>query len=194
MRAIAATVTVLGLIAAWPAYAGPTASPGPAKHKAKAAAKAKPAAKANQSDEAKKEAPAGPPAPAPASAPGFGLGSMAAQAAGAAAPADTEREKGVAESRRLDLTPRTQFDSGKVAGQGDQRGKERRSGLNLGNDGDWRVQAAQVGVMVGVFGALVAACANGGCLLPEVFGGGRDELGPPSGLQTRDSGKLRDGR
>jgi hypothetical protein len=194
MRAIAATVTVLGLIAAWPAYAGPPASPGAAKHKAKA----RPDAKATRPDEtkgkAKKEAPAQPPAAAPASAPGFGLGSMAAQAAGAGAPASTEREKGVAESRRLDLTPRTQFDSGKVAGQGDQRGKERGSGLSLGNDGDWRVQAAQVGVMVGVFGALVAACANGGCLLPEVFGGGRDNLGPPSGLQTRDSGKLRDGR
>jgi hypothetical protein len=65
--------------------------------------------------------------------------------------------------------------------------------MGLGNDGDWRVQAAQVGVMVGLFGALVAACADGGCLLPELFGG-RDQLGPSSDLKIRDSGALRDAR
>jgi hypothetical protein len=182
MRAIA-TVLVLGMIAARPALAGPKTSPGAKKQKPK------------QADKARKEAPAEPPASAPASVPGFGLGSMAAQAAGAAAgPAGSEqREKDVAEARRLDLTPRRLFDTGKVAGQNDRRGKERGSALDLGNDGDWRVQAVQVGAMVGVFGALVAACANGGCLLPEVFGG-RDRLGPPSDLQTRDSGPVRSGR
>jgi hypothetical protein len=77
---------------------------------------------------------------------------------------------------------------------GDARGKEKRSGIGLGKDTDWRVHAAQVGVMVGVFGALVAACAEGGCLLPELFGGGRDQLGPSSDLKIRDSGPLRDAR
>lgn len=39
-----------------------------------------------------------------------------------------------------------------------------RQGIALGDDRDWRVQAAQVGVMAGAFAALVALCGNGKCM------------------------------
>ena len=44
---------------------------------------------------------------------------------------------------------------------------ERRNGLSLGNDADWRVQAAQVGLMAGAFAALVGLCGGGKCMLPD---------------------------
>lgn len=44
---------------------------------------------------------------------------------------------------------------------------ERRGGLDLGDDGDWRVQAAQIGVMAAGFAALVGLCGGGKCMLPE---------------------------
>jgi hypothetical protein len=174
MRAIAVFV-LLCLVAAGTAAAEP---PAPGEKK-----------KPKSSDKSGVQKPAEPPA-SPAKAPGFGLGSMAAQAAGAAAPVDENRERGLARSRRLDLTPQRQFQSGKL---GDRRGKERTSGVGLGDDGNWGVQAAQVGAMVGIFGALVAICADGGCLLPELFGG-QDRLGPAPGVGQRDPGPVRDGR
>lgn len=174
MRAIA-TLVLLGLVAARPAAAEP---PAPGEKKQSRPAKGK-----------QKEKPAEP-AASPAVAPGFGLGSMAAQAAGSATLPKNDRERGKADAIRLDLTPQRQFQSGKL---GDQRGKERRSGVGLGDDGDWRVQAAQVGAMVGIFGALVAICADGGCLLPELFGG-QDRLGPAQGVGHRQAGQPRDGR
>ena len=64
--------------------------------------------------------------------------------------------------------------------------------MGLGDDGNWAVQAAQVGAMVGIFGALTAICANGGCLLPSF--GGQDRLGPAPGVGQRDPGQVRDGR
>jgi hypothetical protein len=173
-RSIAALV-VIGSIAAGPAAAEP-----PSK-------KQSPAKKADKAD---KEA-----APKTEAKPAAGSGSMAAQAESAAAGSTArEAEPGRVEARRLDLAPHRLFQGGALSSSsGDARGKEKRSGLGLGKDTDWRVQAAQVGVMVGVFGALVAACADGGCLLPELFGG-RDQMGPPSDLKIRDSGTLRDAR
>lgn len=43
---------------------------------------------------------------------------------------------------------------------------ERERRMTLGDDGDWKVQAAQVGAMVGVFGALLGLCGGGKCLVP----------------------------
>lgn len=37
----------------------------------------------------------------------------------------------------------------------------------LGDDRDWRVQAAQIGVMTGLFAALVAICNGGACMLSD---------------------------
>ncbi len=45
--------------------------------------------------------------------------------------------------------------------------KERRAGIPLGDDRDWKVQAAQIGVMAGAFAALVGLCGSGRCMLPE---------------------------
>jgi hypothetical protein len=45
--------------------------------------------------------------------------------------------------------------------------KEHKAGASLGDDGDWRVQAAQIGVMAGAFAALVGLCSGGRCMLPE---------------------------
>jgi hypothetical protein len=39
--------------------------------------------------------------------------------------------------------------------------------MTLGDDGNWKVQAAQVGAMVGIFGALVGLCGGGKCLIPN---------------------------
>jgi hypothetical protein len=38
--------------------------------------------------------------------------------------------------------------------------------LALGDDRDWRVQAAQIAGMTGAFAALALLCADGGCMLP----------------------------
>jgi hypothetical protein len=181
MRAIAMVVVLAGLVLARPAAAQPQGDGEKAKRPAKKANK-KPAAPAR---------PAAPP-----TAPGFGLGSMAAQAAGAAAaPAAGDTRPGAVDARRLDLTPRRQLETGKAGLAGDRRGSERTSGMTLGDDGDWRVQALQVGAMAAVFGALVAVCGNGSCLLPDFLGiGGRDELGPPPGLEIREQPDLRDPR
>jgi hypothetical protein len=184
MRAIAVFV-VLGLVAVRTAAAEPPAQ-GDGTQKSDKAKKA--AAKKEAAKEAKEAAQPASPAPARAPAPGIGLGSMAAQAASAATPADEARERGVARSRRLDLTPQRQFQ--KI---GDRRGKERTSTVGLGDDGSVAVQAVQIGAMVGIFTALSAICANGGCLLPELFGG-QDRLGPGEGVGLRDPGQPRSGR
>jgi len=44
------------------------------------------------------------------------------------------------------------------------RSETRHQGVTLPYDGDWRVQAAEVGAMVGVFAALVAICGDGKCM------------------------------
>jgi hypothetical protein len=182
MRAIAAFV-LLGLVATRPAAAEPQASP--ATERANEPQKKKPKARTPKAGQEK------PAEPAAAPRAGFGLGSMAAMAASAAAgPAAEDVKKGKVEARRLDLTPERQVE--KLAG--DRRGSERGSGVTLGDDTSWRVQAVQVGAMAAVFGALVAICGNGQCLLPEVFGGGRDELGPAPGVGTPSEPKLRDPR
>jgi hypothetical protein len=180
MRAIAMVVVLAGLVVARPAAAQP-----------QSADEKRPVKKANK----KPAAPARPAAPA-AAVPGFGLGSMAAKAAGAAAaPAAGDTRPGAVDARRLDLTPRRQLETGKAGLAGDRRGSERTSGMTLGDDGDWRVQALQVGAMAAAFGALVAVCGNGRCLLPDFLGtGGRDELGPPPGLEIREQPDLRDPR
>jgi hypothetical protein len=54
---------------------------------------------------------------------------------------------------------------GAVLGHG-RRAPEKQRRLTLGDDGDWKVQAAQVGAMAAVFGALVALCGGGKCLIP----------------------------
>lgn len=179
-------MVLLGLIAARPAAAEPQTEASPKSKQTKQTQKPdqKPEAKTDKAGKKK-----------PASA-GFGLGSMAEMAANAAArPGDEEAEKGKAEARRLDLTPRAQLESGKLGTSADRRGTERGRGLTLGDDTDWKVQAMQVGAMAAVFTTLVAVCGNGRCLLPELFGGGgQDELGPAPGVQTRDQPKLRDPR
>jgi len=183
MRAIA-MFALLGLIAARPAAAEPQAASGEKTKKKPAAAKqpAKQPAEQPAAVEGTKQAPAG-----------LDLRSMAAAAAKAAGPQTSEEdERGKAESRRLDLTPQRQFQSGKLSS--DRRGAEARSGIGLGDDTDWRVQAVQVGAIAATFGALVALCGSGNCLLPEIFGGGRDELGPSPDLQIREEPQLRDPR
>ena len=54
---------------------------------------------------------------------------------------------------------------GAVLGHG-RRAPEKERRLTLGDDGDWKVQAAQVGAMAAVFGALVGLCGGGKCLIP----------------------------
>jgi hypothetical protein len=54
---------------------------------------------------------------------------------------------------------------GAVLGHG-RRSPEKERRLTLGDDGDWKVQAAQVGAMAAVFGALVGLCGGGKCLIP----------------------------
>jgi hypothetical protein len=76
--------------------------------------------------------------------------------------------------RPVDLFPPTVFGERGRFTLGDGGANERRPGINLGNDGDWRVQAAQVGVMVGGFAALAALCGSGACRLPGVV----DDLVP----------------
>lgn len=121
-------------------------------------------------------------------APGVSLGSMAQAAAGT--PADkadaTPTPNG---ARRLDLTPSRLFGKSDTP---DRRGKEKSSGLSLGDDTSWKVQAVQVGAIAAGFAALVAICGNGNCLLP--FGGGADNLGPPADLQIRPDNEPRPAR
>jgi hypothetical protein len=150
-----AIVVLMSLgLAASPAAAEPTA---PAKKKPAATAKKK----------------------APAAKPDLGvsLGSMA-KSAGTASTAEPPATPNGA--RRLDLTPARLF--GKTQ---DPAGKknEKTTGIALGDDRNWKVQAVQVGAMAAGFAALVALCGDGKCLLP--FGGGdaSDRLGPSPGLQ-----------
>jgi hypothetical protein len=49
--------------------------------------------------------------------------------------------------------------------------------------------------MAGIFATLVALCRDGGCLLPDLLGGGgRDDIGPPPDLKTREEARPRDPR
>jgi hypothetical protein len=165
MRAIA-ILGVLGSIAvARPALAEPQANAAPETDKQ------------SQKRHHKKARPAAPRVPARA---GASPGSMAEAAASAAA-ASANRGRPAAEARPLDLTP------GRQLAPPDRRGRERTSAIGLGDDGDWKVQAAEVGAMAGIFATLVALCGNGGCLLPDLLGdGGRDDIGPPPDLEIRE--------
>lgn len=117
--------------------------------------------------------------------PGVSLGSMAQAAAGQGA----EKSPTPNGARRLDLTPARLF--GKSDGS-DRRGKEKTSGVSLGDDTSWKVQAVQVGAIAAGFAALVAICGNGNCLLP--FGGGAENLGPSDSLQIRPDNEPRPAR
>ncbi len=44
---------------------------------------------------------------------------------------------------------------------------ERSRGISLGDDGNWKVQAAQVGAMAIGFAALVGLCGSGNCKIPN---------------------------
>jgi len=119
--------------------------------------------------------------------PGVSLGSMAQAAAGTSGEKDSAATPNGA--RRLDLTPSRLF--GKSDGS-NRRGKEKRSGVSLGEDISWQRQAVQVGAIAAGFAALVAICGNGNCLLP--WGGGGDNLGPPPDLQIRPDSEPRPAR
>ena len=165
MRALVVSVVMVAL-----GLAAPLASAEPAK----ASKKKSPVA-------AKKKAqkPAGP---------GVSLGSMAQAAAGtsAAEKADAKTPNG---ARRLDLTPSRLFGKADPSGK---RDKEKGSGISLGDDTSWQVQAVQVGAIAAGFAALVAICGNGNCLLP--FGGGGDNLGPAPDLEIRPDNEPRPAR
>jgi hypothetical protein len=94
-------------------------------------------------------------------------------------------------ARRLDLTSSRLFarPDGPVAAA---RGKERRSGLSLGDDQDWKVHAAQAGAMAAGFAALVGLCGGGRCMLPSVFG--EPELGVSPDLKFEAPRNIRPGR
>jgi len=166
MRALVVVIMALGLAAPL-ASAEPASAP--SKKKTPVAGKKKPV----------KAAPA---------SPGVSLGSMAAQAAGTRADkADkTPTPNG---ARRLDLTPSRLFGKSDAP---DHRGKEKRSGMSLGDDTSWQAQAVQVGAIAAGFAALVAICGNGNCLLP--WGGGADNLGPPADLEIRPDNEPRPAR
>lgn len=144
MRALIA-ILVTGFLAAPAAADPPTTKPAPAARK-----------------KTKKKAPA----PAPAAAPGMSLGSMARAATGSSA-ADAADARTPNGARRLDLTPARLF--GVKGPKSDRRGSERTSGVSLGDDSSWAVQAAQVGVMAAGFAALWAICGSGNCMLPDVL-------------------------
>src|SRR4029079_18484628 len=130
MRALV-VIMALGL-AALPASAEPAKAPSKPEKK-----KAAPVAKTQA---AKKKAPAKP------ASPGVSLGSMAQAAAGQ----NQEKTPTPNGARRLDLTPSRLFGKGDGT---DHRGKEKGSGIGLGDDTSWKVQAGQGG-------AHRAACAR----------------------------------
>lgn len=165
MRALV-VILALGL-AALPAAAEPAKAP--TKKKA-------PVAKTTAAKKKGQEKPA---------TPGVSLGSMAQAAAGTGA----EKTPTPNGARRLDLTPARLFGKSDTP---DRRGKEKTSGIGLGDDTSWKVQAVQVGAIAAGFAALVAICGNGNCLLP--FGGGADNLGPPADLQIRPDSEPRPAR
>jgi len=125
----------------------------------------------------------------PGTAPRFGLSGMA----GSAAAKSAEQPVPVG-AQRLDLTPARLFGKGQVKDKPDRRGAEKRSGFSLGDDRDWKVQAAQVGVMAAGFAALVGLCGGGKCMLPDVPFLPQSEEGPPPGLEIRPNSEPRSAR
>ena len=95
-------------------------------------------------------------------------------------------------ARRLDLTPSRLF--GKADPTTGDRRKENRAGLGLGNDGNWKVQAAQIGAMAAGFAALAALCGDGKCLLPWGGGNAADRLGPSPDLEISPANEPRPAR
>lgn len=70
---------------------------------------------------------------------------------------------------------------------------EQRRGIDL-PDGDWRVQAAQVGVMAAGFAALVGLCGGGKCLLPNAVNEWLPdwaEAKPPPNVTVRPQPRVR---
>lgn len=65
-----------------------------------------------------------------------------------------------ASSRRINLFPEKVFGKSRHT-------PEDRHRLTLGDDRNWKVQAAQVGAMAAVFGALVGLCGGGKCMIPN---------------------------
>jgi hypothetical protein len=169
MRALV-VILALGL-AALPASAEPAKAPSKTEKK-----KAAPVAKTQA---AKKKAPGA------SATPGVSLGSMAQAAAGQ----NSEKTPTPNGARRLDLTPARLFGRSDAP---DHRGKEKGSGIGLGDDTSWKMQAVQVGAIAAGFAALVAICGNGNCLLP--FGGGAENLGPSDSLQIRPDNEPRPAR
>jgi hypothetical protein len=121
--------------------------------------------------------------------PGVSLGSMAQAASGTSAADKADSKPTPNGARRLDLTPSRLFGKSDPSGN---RGKEKSSGVSLGDDTSWQVQAVQVGAIAAGFAALVAICGNGNCLLP--WGGGGDNLGPAPDLQIRPDNEPRPAR
>lgn len=68
--------------------------------------------------------------------------------------------------RRVNLFPPNVFGRGLLAPPGNGK-SERRKGISLGADGDWRVHAAQVGAMALGWAALVGLCSGGKCMIPD---------------------------
>lgn len=114
---------------------------------------------------------------APKATPGVNLGSMARAATTPGAKEAATDARTPNGARRLDLTPARLF--GKGGPKADKRGSERGSGTSLGDDSDWAVEAAQVGVMAAGFVALWALCGGGNCMLPDVL---PDVFTTPEGL------------
>ena len=75
-----------------------------------------------------------------------------------ARPADLQVKPGAA---RINLFPTQVFQKRST------RTKEKQRRMTLGDDRDWKVQAAQVGAMIGIFGALAGLCNGGKCLIPD---------------------------
>jgi hypothetical protein len=99
-----------------------------------------------------------------------------------------------AEPPRIDLFPSGVLQRAAV---GDPGTNERRAGVSLGADGGWKAQAAQVGAMVGLFGALAVLCGGGNCAVPDAWTSWLPdalEADPPSVPESRPEPKLREAR
>jgi hypothetical protein len=99
-------------------------------------------------------------------------------------------------ARPLDLTPSRLFERPSLTPRG--KTAERGPGLSLGDDASWKVQTAQIGAMVGLFGALTVLCKSGRCadavsgFMPDfltVEEGPRAVIGGPrEGIRQGDGG------
>jgi hypothetical protein len=99
---------------------------------------------------------------------------------------------------KIDLTPSHLFGPQGAMNVGATRNAKppEHHGATLGDDTSWKVQAAQVGVMVGAFGVLSVLCGSGRCAeaLGDVVPGGRPEQGPQVDVNRGSGSSLRDAR